>query len=1271
MKKKILALAAVCVLSVAMVAAGCTNGDTNDTDNGSKDDTYVDYDPSKQPGGDQFDYDGNYAEPELTIDGKGDEEQWQNLEPLVTYGKQVDDGQGGQEDAVSVKIFRGENALFLLFEVKDTVLLTNGTTNDDAVTHGDSVEFYIDTQADGGKRPQSDDFQINLGIHGKTRIMQGAGTSWGSWNGLIDYEVQLNDGSTLNDGTQANDTGYTVEVMVQYKDIMIEKSDVVAIAFGQVDKVDTPDAASGSETGPWNWYGWTYKGEAVDPQIPETYIMLDQNGKLFSRNEVAMPEADVAGTVTDGTGAPVANAAVKTTVDGEETIVYTDANGYFVFDDVDPEQNYTVVIEKEGYITATAVYTREELRAANGAVVLKDFTLYSSAELSYTTLGGTVKNVANGAVGGATVTLKNTTLSAETDADGSFTLENVPANIGDVVIVVERSGYVSTETVIKEEALVEDGVTALGDVNLNLPAGETGEFGILANLAYNSGYITRTLTGVEFRFEGLYTFNGWIELFIDTKTAASVRDASNVLYKFHADGSTAVENYGGGNFTTDGIVWSVEVLADGGYTAKAFIPYTTLGIEACEPFGISLGQNNGALWDGWNRSDMVGTNGLVYVAPEIPTDYVRVGAKNNLYEASHNIPLVTFGGTVTFEEEGLEGVTVTIGSLSATTNAAGEWSLSVPVTGDGVSVVYTKAGYVAQTTAISAGELSGAESWSDAVVLTLQKVTLTGVIHDQDDNPIEGVTVTLTVGDEIKTVSTNAEGAYSFENVPTFVGVTVAFEKEGYAAIAATSIAQKDLAAAENNEYRLNKNLTQNDQVRYISVTGSVVGIDGALGNVSVSVDGKDLAATTDADGTFVLSQFACVESTITLTLNGYISQTVSFREEDADDGDSYSLGEIFLARDYVRIGNAFGTKDDLYAGFVPYVTRGEDGFLFKFEGENAFTGHIELFVDTKLSSGLERRDTTDYRFDLFADGRVTAVNYGDAAVDTQTLVLKVTGAGGASPAVEFTLPYAVLGVERSEIVGVSFGQANSAGGWDGWNWNDDVKGVDGLAYVDPAITWDYVRIGADNQAFWNAENKALDEFDFTSYNLHFGSGLDSFHAKISRDESGITFSFAANSEFGRSTNTSSGATDSTEVILVYLDVDSTASAGWNNDCLLKITGDGNVYLAGQPWYAVSDANKIGTVDINVQNGVTTISYKLDYSKIGINESTVFGVSMVEGWLTEADNNAPYGNYYGGFLVTLDSQSHTVGDAADEAQFIRVKKDGSLVIANSNANVSE
>lgn len=423
MKKRMLALMAALSAAAMLTVTACqqTPGEQPDSGTGGTgSDVYQDYSSDKQPGDGNFDYPGNYENPELTIDGLGDDEQWQGVEPLVTYGKSV----GGQ-NAVSVKLYRGESALFFLFEVKDNVLLTQGVTNDDAVTRGDSIELYLDTLTDGGRNPQSDDYQINLGIHGKTRIMQGAGGQWGSWNGLIDYEVALN--GTLNDGDEANDTGYSVEVMIPYAQIMIEKDDTIGIALGQVDKIRVEDAATGSESASWNWYGWSYNGTAINPQVPDQYILLDKDGSLMSRDEQEKAPADVGGYIRDTDGAPVEGVTVTAQSGDVEKTATTDASGYYLLEDLDPELTYTITAEKDGYLTGISSVTRDELRAVDGGVVTKDIVLTSTAGLQTTTLTGTVKNVLNGAVAGATIAVSGMALSATANDDGTFYLQAFPS----------------------------------------------------------------------------------------------------------------------------------------------------------------------------------------------------------------------------------------------------------------------------------------------------------------------------------------------------------------------------------------------------------------------------------------------------------------------------------------------------------------------------------------------------------------------------------------------------------------------------------------------------------------------------------------------------------------------------------------------------------------------------------------------------------------------------------------------------------------------------
>ena len=487
MRKKWIRTVAVLTTAFSLLAAAC--GESGGIGGGNGD-SYQDYNPDKESGGGQFDFDGNYAAPELVIDGKGDDEAWKNTEVLATFGH------GG---AATVKAYRGEEALFFFFEVEDTILLTEGNANDDSVTRSDSIEFYLDTLADGGLKPQNDDYQINLGIHGKTRIMQGSGSGWGNWNGLIDYEVALD--GTLNDGTEANDRGYSVEVMVPYSQIGIEKDDTVAVSFGQVDKFGS-GSASGTD---WDWYGWEFEGKLCEPQTPDNYILLDKDNNLLSRDSEEKPDADMAGYILDSvTEEPVEGAAVTVTVDGELLSYTSDSQGYFIIEKVDSDYDYVVTVTKDGYIGNSVTYLRSELRASDGGRVLKNIYIKNEESIKKTALTGTVKNIVNGVVSGATVRVDGTLLQAETAADGSFRIEGVPAE-DDVVLTVSKSGYGDSETRISKDDLVTDGdaVSALGEVNLNLPYGETGSFGNKSEkFADSSMKISRALNGIEMNLVG-------------------------------------------------------------------------------------------------------------------------------------------------------------------------------------------------------------------------------------------------------------------------------------------------------------------------------------------------------------------------------------------------------------------------------------------------------------------------------------------------------------------------------------------------------------------------------------------------------------------------------------------------------------------------------------------------------------------------------------------------------------------------------------------------
>lgn len=1240
--------------SSSSTAASSSDSSSNSASTSSED-RYEDYVSDKLPGNDQFDYEGNYAAPELKIDGKGDDAQWATVSTLATFG---------HDGAATVKVYRGESAIFFLFEVKDPILLTEGETNDDAVTRSDSIEIYIDTLADGGSKPQSDDYQINLGIHGKTRIMQGSGSGWGNWNGLIDYEVALN--GTLNDGTTANDVGYSVEVMIPYSQINIEKDDTIGLSFGQVDKFGS-GASSGSD---WDWYGWSYGFVWREPQTPDNYVLFDKDYNLTDRDQVTKPNADMAGYVLDSvTNAPVAGATVAVTIDNEEKTATTDAQGYFVFEKVSPESTYTVTITKDGYIGNSAEYTRAELRAVDGGRVLKDILLISEESITKTNLQGTIKNLLDGTIEGAKISVDGTLLSTTSNADGTFTLANVPVEEEkNIELTISKSGYGESKLTVKLADIVTDGdkLTDLGIVNLNSEYGVTGSFGNKNNnFADSNMKIARALTGIEFYLTGSRKLSGQVELYLDTKESTGARDNETTMWLFNLNdnGTVTGSHYAGGAFTTNGLEYTLYSNGDSGYSARFFIPYTYLDIDPLEVFGISVGQwsTTASDWDGWGFEGQ-------FVAPEQSTTLIRVSATNSLYRANNNTSMVDLSGNI-----GVAGVRVTVGDYSTTTGSSGSWNLKVPSTKDAVSIVYSCLGYVTKTTTIQAGYFSTHYSYYDNASLEKQYVSISGSIKDKDTGAaLVGAKVSVSGTDLVATTDEN--GAYTLSNIPTSAEIVVVVSLDGYAAQEFVYTAET-LAGAST--HTLTVELISQNRIQYVTASGVITNVNGPVVGATVTVEGNsELTATTDAQGRFEINNFAGVDCTLVVSKKGYITQTITFKATNLlEDATTYQFDEVDMWMDYSQLRGVIADKSEDFATFYGYVTRSSVGFEFKFTAVRALNGHFELFVDTGTSAADGARDSSDYLFNLNADGSISITNWGGGTNTTVPANMKYTIENADSnPVINFTLPYDFLGIEKTDVIGISAGQwstsaNNGSGDWDGWDNNSQV-GINGEAFVKPEWPQDYIRIAADNTTYAKADNTPV---DFSSYQIHFGYGTDflgvsttgnaglnpdDMWGKVAkRDENGVTFEIITTGNFG--TNSS---TNEKEMVLIYFDTGSESTTGWTPDYLVKIFSDGTVYgKANNAWWSATDSDKIGTATITTENGVTKISYTISYTQLGIQSNEVFGIAM-----REASHNAGDHMLYDPNTDCYFRGDSTGIDAADCTQFIRVAADGTLYRATSN-----
>lgn len=220
-----------------------------------------------------FDIDGNFETPELTIDGVMDEPEWNDpnySSPAVTIPRHG-------SNSATIKFYRGQKALFVFFDVIDNNLLTDGDANGDPVNRSDSVELYLDVDNDGINN-QGDDIQVNIGVHGRTRILTGSDNVWGTWNGLVSFEISVN--GTINNSSDI-DVGFGIEIMLPYSAMNMTRDDPIGFSLGAPDRY----LAGGNIIGTnFDWFGWFVGETFIDPQQARAYMVLTNN-QIMTRSQ--------------------------------------------------------------------------------------------------------------------------------------------------------------------------------------------------------------------------------------------------------------------------------------------------------------------------------------------------------------------------------------------------------------------------------------------------------------------------------------------------------------------------------------------------------------------------------------------------------------------------------------------------------------------------------------------------------------------------------------------------------------------------------------------------------------------------------------------------------------------------------------------------------------------------------------------------------------------------------------------------------------------------
>ncbi len=574
--------------------------------------TIKDYVDNKAEGNKQFDYQGNYIAPELVVDGLDKDKQWENASEELVFG---------ETKKAKMKIYRGEEALFCFFNIQDEDIETVGTNNGDDVTKGDSVEVYFDFKNDAADKPATDDIQINIGAHGKTRIFVGSNGQWGSWNGLLDYSVELN--GTLNNDKDV-DIGYTVELMIPYSQVGIDKNSKFGVTCGHVQR----GKDSTNDTLPYTWGGIVFENNFVDPQSPKAYLICYGN-TFYSRAKEPIGNVKIFGKVVDFNNSPIENAKVKV-ADKEVT---TDSSGNYVIPQIDSLSVEKIEVSKENYLTYSYDIPYSSLNVATKEVNINACLLTDNEE-SEITLTGKVINPIDGFISGADISIG--TISSTSNANGEFSIKVKPSY--NLSLVANKTGYKESDTKVNLLSLVGKESHNLGNINLFSPSSYT-EFAGTKGIDLVKTEIYRGFEGINFVFMTDHEVSNGskIELFIDTKHSFNGRDYTDYRLDLSSDGAVFIENYGNGTnnvASTSGIIVD-SYLKETTYYLEAMVPYSFLDITKDEVIGISLGMYDSKIldWDGWAFAQ----NGFDdYVAPEFSEKYCRIGVDNILYRATSN-----------------------------------------------------------------------------------------------------------------------------------------------------------------------------------------------------------------------------------------------------------------------------------------------------------------------------------------------------------------------------------------------------------------------------------------------------------------------------------------------------------------------------------------------------------------------------------------------------------------------------------------------------------
>lgn len=407
------------------------------------------------------------------------------------------------------------------------------------------------------------------------------------------------------------------------------------------------------------------------------------------------------------------------------------------------------------------------------------------------------------------------------------------------------------------------------------------------------------------------------------------------------------------------------------------------------------------------------------------------------------------------------------------------------------------------------------------------------------------------------------------------------------------------------------------------SITGSVSNVfDGNLNNAIVKIN--DQAVTLDEHANFTINDLSADgDQVLTVNCEGYEDYSRKLNDLLVGDTLTIDLGTIDMVKTYAKVGRLVekpNWNNGNYEAFEILTTRNQTGIIVKCKSANKVfvqegrDARLEVYVSVKDIGNV--RDNNVFCATVSNVGEVTTKNFGDNNIVVPATASIVEGEGID---VIVNLPYALLGIQNDEIIGISVGE---------WSESDkDWAPMYSLDSTIVAVVEDakgYIRTDKNNYCF-NCEMNCYPEDVpqptynkeelIQGYNIHTADptltnkpNSDDVYIKVNKNDTSfvidmIGFGTFADDEFFKfifhssSENESGWRLKSEDIIFLVNKEKATKKTGITDFWAYRVMADSDDMAIHTPVYEANPA------------GYFTLQFTIDFSEIP-NYSAIGPVSM-------------------------------------------------------------